>query len=121
MANVTIIGAGHWGIALASVVAANGYNVLVYARKEEAAKAINNGYSNYFKNIKLNKNIKATSIIDEAVSFSNIIVVAIPVATIYSFMNSIIQIIDKRFIFLHQRDYIMVEAYHLYFMKKMKI
>lgn len=91
MANVTIIGAGHWGIALASVVAANGYNVLVYARKEEAAKAINNGYSNYFKNIKLNKNIKATSIIDEAVSFSNIIVVAIPVATIYSFMNSIIQ------------------------------
>ena len=71
MANVTIIGAGHWGIALASVVAANGYNVLVYARKEEAAKAINNGYSNYFKNIKLNKNIKATSIIDEAVSFSN--------------------------------------------------
>ena len=40
MANVTIIGAGHWGIALASVVAANGYNVLVYARKEEAAKAI---------------------------------------------------------------------------------
>lgn len=91
MANVTIIGAGHWGIALASVVAANGYSVLVYARKEEAAKAINNGYSNYFKNIKLNKNIKATSIIDEAVSFSNIIVVAIPVATIYSFMNSIIQ------------------------------
>lgn len=91
MANVTIIGAGHWGIALASVVAANGYNVLVYARKEESAKAINNGYSNYFKNIKLNKNIKATSIIDEAVSFSNIIVVAIPVATIYSFMNSIIQ------------------------------
>lgn len=91
MANVTIIGAGHWGIALASVVAANGYNVLVYARNEEAAKAINNGYSNYFKNIKLNKNIKATSIIDEAVSFSNIIVVAIPVATIYSFMNSIIQ------------------------------
>lgn len=91
MANVTIIGAGHWGIALASVVAANGYNVSVYARKEEAAKAINNGYSNYFKNIKLNKNIKATSIIDEAVSFSNIIVVAIPVATIYSFMNSIIQ------------------------------
>lgn len=91
MANVTIIGAGHWGIALASVVAANGYNVLVYARKEKAAKAINNGYSNYFKNIKLNKNIKATSIIDEAVSFSNIIVVAIPVATIYSFMNSIIQ------------------------------
>lgn len=91
MANVTIIGAGHWGIALASVVAANGYKVLVYARKEEAAKAINNGYSNYFKNIKLNKNIKATSIIDEAVSFSNIIVVAIPVATIYSFMNSIIQ------------------------------
>lgn len=91
MANVTIIGAGHWGIALASVVAANGYNVLVYARKKEAAKAINNGYSNYFKNIKLNKNIKATSIIDEAVSFSNIIVVAIPVATIYSFMNSIIQ------------------------------
>lgn len=91
MANVTIIGAGHWGIALANVVAANGYKVLVYARKEEAAKAINNGYSNYFKNIKLNKNIKATSIIDEAVSFSNIIVVAIPVATIYSFMNSIIQ------------------------------
>lgn len=91
MANVTIIGAGHWGIALASVVAANGYNVLVYARKEETAKAINNGYSNYFKNIKLKKNIKATSIIDEAVSFSNIIVVAIPVATIYSFMNSIIQ------------------------------
>lgn len=91
MANVTIIGAGHWGIALASVVAANGYNVLVYARRKEAAEAINDGYSNYFKDIKLNKNIKATSNIDEAVSFSNIIVVAIPVATIYSFMNPIIQ------------------------------
>lgn len=91
MANVTIIGGGHWGIALASVVATNGYNVLVYVRREEEALAINNGFSSYFKDIKLNKNIKGTSNIDEAIAFSNIIVVSIPVATIFNFLNPIIE------------------------------
>lgn len=91
MANVSIIGAGHWGIALASVVADNGYNVMVYARRPEEAKSLNDGYSSYFKDVRLNKNIKATSNVDEAIAFSNVIVISIPVATIYDFMNPIIE------------------------------
>lgn len=100
MVNATIIGAGHWGIALANIVASNGYNALVYARREEESKCINTGYSSYFKNVKLNDNIKATSNLEEAVSFSDTIIISIPVATIYETLAPIInKYPDKVYLF----------------------
>ncbi len=92
MGNVTVIGSGHWGIALASVVAYNKHNVLVYARREAEAKLINTtNQSSYFNDIKLDDKIKATTNLDEALSFSDTIVISIPVAQIYDFLSPVVK------------------------------
>ena len=97
MGNVTVIGSGHWGIALASVVATNGNNVLVYARREAEARLINTAnQSSYFNDIKLNSQIKATTNLEEAINFSDTIVISIPVAQIYDFLSPIVKIYPEK-------------------------
>lgn len=49
MENVTVLGAGSWGTALAIVLAENGHNTLLWTHREEQANEINEYHSN--KNI----------------------------------------------------------------------
>ncbi len=59
---VSIIGAGEWGIALASVLANNVDKVTLYSKSKELVSSINcnNSHPSYSKNL-LPKNIKATN------------------------------------------------------------
>ena len=64
MSNISIIGAGSWGTALAQMLANGGHNVLIWARSAEiTAREINESHSNesYLPGIKLHENISATS------------------------------------------------------------
>lgn len=91
MKNVTVLGAGHWGLALAHVLASNKHNVLVYGRNEQDMNQINQIHkSKYFKDKILDLNIKATSNILEAFDFSDIIVIALPVTTIISNLKDLV-------------------------------
>ena len=65
---VAVIGAGSWGTALAQVVAKNNNEVLLWARKDEVVRGINENHANprYLSDVALSKNITATKRHEEA-------------------------------------------------------
>lgn len=91
---VTVIGAGSWGSTLGHVLADNGHDVLIWTRREDQANEINQKHTNanYLPGENLSKNLKATASIDEAVAFSNTILVVIPTAG----MRAISQMIAEK-------------------------
>ncbi len=59
---VAVIGAGSWGTALAQLLAGNGHNVGLWARKPEVVKGINAEHRNprYLSDVELHESIVAT-------------------------------------------------------------
>jgi glycerol-3-phosphate dehydrogenase (NAD(P)+) len=80
MKQITVIGEGAWGSALASILAYNGYEPLVWAYHTESCNEINTKHTNsrFLQNVRLNPAIKATTDIQEALHYSSIIFIAIP-------------------------------------------
>lgn len=78
--NISVIGAGAWGTALAHVLASAGRKVTLYAREPRLASHINANHVNdtYLTGLTLNASIRATSDLAEAVSGANIILTATP-------------------------------------------
>jgi glycerol-3-phosphate dehydrogenase (NAD(P)+) len=78
--NVTVIGAGSWGTALAMVLAQNKHNVKIWAREPETAVRINQFHDNreYLPEIVLPNEITATLDIEEALIGTELIVFATP-------------------------------------------
>lgn len=77
---VGFIGSGAWATALANVVTDNGHEAIVYGISKEEIDDINKHHRNskYFSKVSLNKNIKGTMFIEDAVEDSDIIVIAVP-------------------------------------------
>jgi len=77
---ITIIGAGNMGTALALVLSDNGYNVKLWDMNSKVVNFINKSHENkiYLPKVRLPNKISATSNIDEAACFSNILILAIP-------------------------------------------
>ncbi len=82
--NLTILGTGSWGTALAKVFSVNFENILLWGINEEVVNFINQKHKNpkYCPDVNLDKNIKATLNLEEAVKFSKIIIIAIPTQVI---------------------------------------
>ncbi len=92
MAKISILGSGHWGLALASVLASNDNDVLMYARNLEKVNELNNNHTSaYVKGYLFSNNIKATSSIEEAFKYSNIIIISLPVVAIYETLNKYVK------------------------------
>ncbi len=80
---VAVLGAGAWGTALACLLADNGHDVMLWSYEQDVADAINHHHSNhYLKDISLSRKIIATSVIQDAITYSDTIFIAIPVAFI---------------------------------------
>lgn len=64
---IAIIGSGAWGTALAQSLANSDKNVMMWALENEVAESINNNHENtmYLKDVALNKDIKATTNLDD--------------------------------------------------------
>lgn len=77
---VTILGAGSFGTAMASHLADLGHNVLMWTIDEEQSKSINSCGKNTFcfQDTVLDKKIKCTLDIEEALLFSDRMIMAIP-------------------------------------------
>lgn len=77
--SVAVIGAGSWGTTVASMTAANVPTVL-WARREELARQINDRHENpdYLEDAQLHPELRATSSLEEAVSESDVLLVAVP-------------------------------------------
>lgn len=84
MKKVSVIGAGSWGTAIAFVLAENGHDCLLWARRDDLSSEILNEHTNnsYLPGIHLPKNLAATSELDVAVKHGEILVIAVPTKAI---------------------------------------
>ena len=100
---VSVIGAGSWGTALSQAIVDNKNELLLYARSEVARDEINNNHTNsrYLKNIVLPDEVKATSDLEEAVKFADVIVIAVPTKVMRETANKINQYLDKPKYIIH--------------------
>ncbi|MHA6259629.1 NAD(P)H-dependent glycerol-3-phosphate dehydrogenase [Sporosarcina sp. CAU 1771] len=80
MKKVSVIGAGSWGTAIASVLAENKHDCLLWARREEQSAEITNEHTNhaYLSDITLPDNLKATSDLEVAIEHGDVLVLAVP-------------------------------------------
>lgn len=88
---ITVIGGGSWGTALASLLAKNNYEVLIYVRSSKLKNDINknNVNTDYFPDIKLSEFIKATDNLKIAVNSVSHIVAAVPTDVTRKIINEI--------------------------------
>lgn len=84
MKKVSVIGAGSWGTAIAFVLADNGHDCLLWARRSEQVDEINNQHTNnrYLPDVGLPSTLRATSDLTEAALHGEIIVMAVPTKAI---------------------------------------
>ena len=92
MIKAAVMGAGSWGIALATVLKANGHEVIVWCRRKEQAKELTETceLKDKLPGVILDKSIKYTSDMKEALSGKDMIIVAVPskgVAQVGRMMN----------------------------------
>src|SRR5690554_436559 len=84
MRNVTIIGAGSFGTALATVLDTAGNNVQIWAREQEVVDGINNNHRNpwYITDVELPHTIKAYNDLEHCLRNQDMIVFATPSHTL---------------------------------------
>lgn len=76
----TVLVAGSWGTALASVLADNGYDVSLWSRNEEQVREINEQHRNqrFLPGIPLSERIVATTSMKEALEHTKAVVIVAP-------------------------------------------
>lgn len=88
---LAVLGGGAWGTALASTFAANGSNVLLWARDPETVEAINTRHENlrYLADIPLDPTLRATTDAAEALADSAIILVVTPAQSLETVLSGL--------------------------------
>ncbi len=78
--NITILGSGAWGTALAQVLATAGRKVMIYARSESVADTINTKKENtrYLPDVTRHSALQATTDLKEACTDAGMILLAVP-------------------------------------------
>lgn len=91
MKNITVLGAGSWGTALATVAAGSGQNVSLWCRREEQARSIEANRENerYLPGSIIPKEVKATSSLKEALAFSDMWILSVPTQSVRSVLRQI--------------------------------
>ena len=77
---IAVIGAGSWGTALAQLLACNGNEVGLWARKPEVVEAVNASHANprYLSEVELSPRIVATTSYEEALAGAQAAVIVTP-------------------------------------------
>lgn len=77
---ITVLGAGAWGSAVATVLASNGHDVTLWCFESEVTDEIQRNHCNnrYLQGVTLNQNLKTTSSMQEALEDCSFVFEAIP-------------------------------------------
>lgn len=95
--NISVIGAGAWGTAVAHIAAQAGRNVMLYARDQKLAESINTTHENksYLPGASLHPGIRATALLHEAVQSADILLLMTPAQYIRGTLLSIKPLLSK--------------------------
>lgn len=99
----SVIVAGSWGTALASVIADNEYDVMIWSRNEEQVKEINEQHTNhrFLKEVKLSERIRATTSLQEALEGSKAVVLVVPSAGMRDVVSQLRPFITNEMLIIH--------------------
>ena len=88
---IAVLGAGSWGTTFAKILADGGNDVVLWARRPELAREINEvkRNSDYLEGINLPRNLRATSHLAEAMQGAEQVFVSIPSQTLRSNLDAI--------------------------------
>lgn len=103
MEQVTVLGAGSWGTALAIVLAENGHDTLLWTHRQDQADEINNGHTNkkYLPDTVLPSALRATASLEEAAGHGKTIVVAVPTKAIREVCGELSKLLIEPKLFVH--------------------
>lgn len=96
MADISIIGSGSWGTAIAVILSNNGHNVLLWSRNSQTTESLKDTYKNskYLPDVKIPLSVSFTSDISQCAD-ADIIVVATPSHTVRSVSRQLAPHIKK--------------------------
>ncbi|GAA0418433.1 NAD(P)H-dependent glycerol-3-phosphate dehydrogenase [Leifsonia naganoensis] len=88
---IAVLGAGSWGTTFAKILADGGSDVVLWARRPELAREINEvkRNSDYLEGINLPRNLRATSKLGEAMRDAEVVFVSIPSQTLRGNLEAI--------------------------------
>ncbi|NPA53743.1 MAG: NAD(P)-dependent glycerol-3-phosphate dehydrogenase [Aquificae bacterium] len=94
---LSIIGSGSWGTALAQAFSKNFKEVYLWGRDKEVIDSLNKNHENpkYLTGIKLSKNIKGLTDINEAFEKGDIIIIAVPTQRIRETLKNVYISLEK--------------------------
>jgi len=98
MTRAVVLGAGSWGTAFAQVLVDAGTETILWSRRPEIAAAINAAHRNpdYLPDVELPPTLRATSDPEEAFAEADVIVLAIPSATLRDNLKSWVDLVNDR-------------------------
>ncbi|NJP38176.1 NAD(P)H-dependent glycerol-3-phosphate dehydrogenase [Alkalicoccus luteus] len=103
MKKTAVIGAGSWGTALAGVLADNGHEVTIWARREEIADEINSKSTNskYLPDIHLPQTIKAVTNIRIAAENADAVILVVPTKAMRAVLRDIRPYLREEALLVH--------------------
>ncbi|AFS70763.1 Glycerol-3-phosphate dehydrogenase [NAD(P)+] [Exiguobacterium antarcticum B7] len=103
MKKIAVIGAGSWGTALSLVLADNGHEVVLYGRDQKNVDAINQNHENtqFLPGVTLPQSLRATTVLQEAVTGVSHILVVTPSSAIRSVSRQLNALLTDPVVLIH--------------------